>query len=266
MSLSLTVLPAPACAPGLMLRLHHPLDDGHVPSVPAMLQVLSEEERLRADRMADGTDRAAFVLGRYLLRAFVGELLDVDPRRLATRYTCTSCVSRGLVAPDHGRPGYILDRDRVPFQLSLSRTQGVILLAALDDEAGSRIGVDVEAVHAVGFDGFDAVALAPREREAVTRLPEGDRPLRRARLWARKEALVKALGTGFTHQGPDALDVLEDRRIADTDLSALLGLKEAGNGSQETNPAVHLVSAVAVVPVDDQGDLSSTDPGSRKGT
>ena len=59
------------------------------------------------------------------------------------------------------------------------------------------------------------MALTPEEQLAVGALPVGDQGTERARLWTRKEALVKALGTGFADRGPGAVEVLHDRRIGD---------------------------------------------------
>ncbi|WP_104166443.1 4'-phosphopantetheinyl transferase superfamily protein [Arthrobacter sp. SX1312] len=99
------------------------------------------------------------------------------------------------------------------------------------------LGVDLATVAAVDFDGFDDVALTPGERRAVRELPTAERRTARARLWARKEALVKALGTGFADRGPDAVEVLRERSIID--------LPSVGGEALEP---LGLVAAVAVGP------------------
>ncbi|WP_394248075.1 4'-phosphopantetheinyl transferase superfamily protein [Arthrobacter pityocampae] len=98
--------------------------------------------------------------------------------------------------------------------------------------------MDLTAVATVGFKGFDDVALTPGERQMIDGLPAGNRRVARARLWARKEALVKALGTGFSDRGPDAVEVLSDHRVTD--------LLSVGDESLEP---LGLVAAVAVVAV-----------------
>ncbi|WP_346925639.1 4'-phosphopantetheinyl transferase superfamily protein [uncultured Arthrobacter sp.] len=59
------------------------------------------------------------------------------------------------------------------------------------------VGVDLEHGAGVGFPGFDDVALTPAERQLLAALaPEEAMPWRAA-AWARKEALLKARGTGL---------------------------------------------------------------------
>ncbi|MHA7281350.1 4'-phosphopantetheinyl transferase family protein [Arthrobacter sp. TMS2-4] len=114
---------------------------------------------------------------------------------------------------------------------------GTPLLGGVGSKARPGLGVDLTAVAAVDFGGFDDVALTPEERTMVDGLPSGDRRAVRARLWARKEALVKASGMGFTDRGPDAVGVLEEPRV--TDLSSIDG---------EPLEPLGFVAAVAVDP------------------
>lgn len=229
---------------GIVLRLRH--IEPH-PPVAAMLSALDPTERRRAARIADEHLRTTFVAGRSLLRGLAADLLGLDPSRLSASFTCPGC-SPADGNPDHGRPGYSLDAERLPLALSLSRAGSRVLLAALDlrESLGGAdggtgtttgIGIDLESVARVGFDGFDDVALDAAEARSIVELHHTDRAHGRALLWARKEALVKALGTGFTDRDPAAVTVLDDDRI--TDLTAVDGIDLARNG---------LVAAVAVVP------------------
>ncbi|MHA7143423.1 4'-phosphopantetheinyl transferase family protein [Arthrobacter sp. TmT3-37] len=235
---------------GVLLRLqvgpgsHGPGRHGPgsgLPPVDVMAGLLDDTERARAARVVDTDVSGPFVAGRYLLRALAAELLGVEARRLTSSFTCPRCTPAG--GSDHGRPGYLLDGERLPVALSLSRAGQVILLAGLDLRGSVRdpsagIGVDLERVADVGFDGFDDVALTPAERCSLRGLSVPRRAAARARLWSRKEALVKALGTGFADRAPDEVDVLMDDRITD--------VLEVGGVLLGT---LGLAAAVAVLPL-----------------
>ncbi|WP_051388725.1 4'-phosphopantetheinyl transferase family protein [Arthrobacter sp. 35W] len=132
--------------------------------------------------------------GRIAQRLFAAELLGVDPAQLRAVYGCPDCGGGDSV--DHGRPGYWHRGAPTGLRLSLSRSGGWALLGGTL-ERGVEVGVDLQKVAAVGFDGFDDVALTPGERAAVLRLPAAERPLARATAWAAKEAMAKALGRGL---------------------------------------------------------------------
>ncbi|WP_104180828.1 4'-phosphopantetheinyl transferase superfamily protein [Arthrobacter sp. B0490] len=259
-----TACAGPTGVPTVALRLRAIGPGADLPPVGMMLSRLDDVERARAARARDTAASGSFAAGRYLLRLLVADLLGEGSERLVSDSTCPRCGPAGR--PDHGRPSYLLDGERVPLALSLSRAGGFALLGALDlrgvaptgpaapgvaparppalriDPAGPRarggdpagpprpgvaplgapaLGIDLAAASEVDFDGFDGVALTSEEQRAVGLLPFADRGRARARLWTRKEALVKALGTGFTAGDPDAVDVLRDARI--TDLQAVEG-------------------------------------------
>ncbi|MCD4850245.1 4'-phosphopantetheinyl transferase superfamily protein [Arthrobacter sp. AK01] len=179
------------------------LDD--VPGAGIDLKKLGEPAQERALRFTSAKDREEFVAGRVALQHFAASLLDVDPARLVPDYHCPQCGP----GQDHGRPGFLLDGGPAPLALSASRASGWLLLAGVVRPAkGLRLGVDLEVVSRVGFDGFDDVALTAAEKEFLVSIPEQDRVMQRARLWARKEAWLKMTGEGL-RRNPAELDVLD---------------------------------------------------------
>jgi 4'-phosphopantetheinyl transferase len=91
---------------------------------------------------------------------------------------------------ERGRP--LLARPAgTELHLSLATRAGVVALAL----AQHPVGVDVERVEPLTAPPL--AILHPQERKALLALPEPERPLAFAQIWAAKEAYVKALGTGF---------------------------------------------------------------------
>ncbi|MCT9871219.1 4'-phosphopantetheinyl transferase family protein [Paenarthrobacter aurescens] len=179
------------------------LDD--VPGAGIGLKRLGEPAQERALRFTSAKDREEFVAGRVALQHFAASLLDVDPARLVPDYHCPQCGP----GQNHGRPGFLLDGGPAPLALSASRASGWLLLAGVVRPAeGLRLGVDLEVVSRVGFDGFDDVALTAAEKEFLVSIPVQDRAMQRARLWARKEAWLKMTGEGL-RRNPAELDVLD---------------------------------------------------------
>lgn len=208
-----------------------------------MLEHLDGGERARANRHSTSEQSAGFIAGRYHLRVLAAELVNTAPQALRSNYTCPVCGSRS----DHGRPGYTLDGSPLPISLSLSRASGYALLGALPVQnapdpsrahgaAAARLGVDLEDVHTIGFDGFDAVSLSDVERSRLAALPGTERDAARARSWVRKEAAVKALGTGFSMSGP-----------ADVDTTSVEGITDLMECSGVILASLGLVAAVAVL-------------------
>ena len=106
---------------------------------------------------------------RDLLHDVLREVLGNVPR---IDRTCPDC------AEQHGKP--VLDHPDL--HVSSSHAAGLAVVAVTDV---GPVGVDVEKADAAGFPGFDGVALAPGET--------GDA----ARIWTRKEAVLKATGEGL---------------------------------------------------------------------
>ena len=132
----------------------------------------------------------------------------MSPGDLTAAYSCPDCGTGPEL--DHGRPGYRLRGAATGLSMSLSRSRGWALLAAgparpdgsaWSDRpagaAGSPVGIDLEHSSGVTFPGFDDFALTPAERQLLSALAPEQATLWRTAAWARKEALLKARGTGL---------------------------------------------------------------------
>jgi 4'-phosphopantetheinyl transferase len=147
------------------------------------LDVAAVDEATR-DRAAD---RAALV-------ALAARVLGVDAATLRLDRRCPNCG--GL---DHGRPTIAGGAVAV----SLARTDGVRALAV---STVGPVGVDVERVSRVRRAPLDAFTVV--ERAEIDLAPDPDR--RRTELWAAKEAILKAEGTGL-RVDPRTVDVARHR-------------------------------------------------------
>jgi 4'-phosphopantetheinyl transferase len=79
-------------------------------------------------------------------------------------------------------------------------------LAASLDDAIAGIGVDIENGSAADFDGFPSLVMTANERGQLQEVPPALKARFQTRLWVRKEAVLKALGTGLA-KAPSAVDV-----------------------------------------------------------
>lgn len=100
------------------------------------------------------------------------------------RDPCPSCGG------PHGRPS--VDDSYVRF--SLSHSSPMVLLAL----SSTSVGVDIERVPEPQTVTDVARMLHPKETAELQALDETTRPLAFARVWTRKEAYLKGLGTGLT--------------------------------------------------------------------
>lgn len=167
-----------------------------VVDIGPLLGILDEAERGRVATLpADQAGR--FVVARALLRGVVGARLGCPAGEVALRARCPVCGG------PHGQ--IVVVPHDVGFSaphVSLTRAGPLIAVAVSD---AGRVGVDVESWSAVAAARLADVALSPAERVAHRRRSSDERAMALARTWVRKEAALKAFGTGL-RMDPDRLD------------------------------------------------------------
>jgi 4'-phosphopantetheinyl transferase len=124
---------------------------------------------------------------RRALREALAARLSTEPE--AIRIECAPCVHCG---EPHGKP-YLAEPAGHDLRFNLSHTRGLAVIALAP---GREVGVDVEAVRP----GRRAQAIADRwftdaEADAIRSAEDPDAVF--FRLWARKEAYLKATAEGF---------------------------------------------------------------------
>jgi 4'-phosphopantetheinyl transferase len=175
-------LPPPSAATLESLRASREVQLWTVPLLAddSTWQDLTADEKQRAEKFRFIRDRDRFVAARAILRVLLGRYLSASPRELVLAYE------------PQGKP-WIADTD---LQFNLAHSADLALYAFC---AGARIGVDIEHVRPMP-DG-EAVArrfFAAEEFAALQTLPLAEREPAFFACWTRKEAYVKAIGTGLS--------------------------------------------------------------------
>lgn len=149
----------------------------------AQLGWLSASEQTRAARFAFERDRRRFRAAHVQLRGLLAQAIGSMPASL--RFSETA----------HGKP--LLEADGAPtFNLSHSADVGALALAA-----SGEIGVDIEVLHRVDdLESLSARCFTPAEQDELARWGSapGPRELLFLQGWTRKEACLKAVGSGLS--------------------------------------------------------------------
>lgn len=160
------------------------------PALRRLWEVLSTDERQRADRFHFQRDRGHFVAARGGLREILGRYTGATPQSL--RFSYDSFGKPSLSDPPPG-----VAAGGTPLHFNVSHSGGVALYAVA---AGREVGVDVERVRE-DFAGLDIARnfFSPHEVAALSALPAEERPTAFFDCWTRKEAYIKARGLGLSH-------------------------------------------------------------------
>jgi 4'-phosphopantetheinyl transferase len=152
--------------------------------------LLSEEELLRTGRLRSPRSADCFTVARGILRYLLGRYLTYTPERLVFSYG------------PHGKPELAGGlQARLAFSVSHSSDLAVFAIAN-----GFEVGVDIEEIHPVSnMESTASIFLSPDELVEFEALPSAMKPERFFTLWTCKEAILKALGSGFTGSVKDIL-------------------------------------------------------------
>ncbi|GAA3400904.1 4'-phosphopantetheinyl transferase family protein [Pseudarthrobacter polychromogenes] len=167
-----------------------------------LAHVLDEAEVARASTFRSPALRDAFLAGRIALRLHISALTGDSPESLEEHYLCPTCSS----GQGHGIPRYRLPSRPGLLRVSLSRSGSWCVVAAALDDRIAGIGVDIENGSAADFEGFPSLAMTANERGQLEKVPPALKTRFQTRLWVRKEAVLKALGTGLA-KAPSLVDV-----------------------------------------------------------
>ncbi|MGW1774658.1 4'-phosphopantetheinyl transferase family protein [Streptomyces sp. NPDC002104] len=165
---------------------------------------LDAKEHKRAAAFIRPNDRLTYLSAHIALRRLLSAYTGIAPGLLKFGRDACPCCDR-----PHGRP--VLLDSPVPLHFSLSHSHGVVLIGI----ATSTVGIDVQRVPSLETTDLCSPDLHPMEQKELAAIDKAtDRQLAFGRLWTRKEAYFKGLGTGLgrelsadylgTDEGPEA--------------------------------------------------------------
>ncbi len=160
--------------------------------VASFNSVLSNDEKIRAQRFRFEAGRTEFIVSRGALRLLLEAYQGIPARQLQFAYSA------------YGRPSLADTASCAPIEFNISHSAGLALLAF---SRFHRVGIDIEKVRR----DFEPLEISENyfslsERAVLRGLPAELRHEAFFRCWTRKEAFIKALGEGLSHP-LDAFDV-----------------------------------------------------------
>jgi 4'-phosphopantetheinyl transferase len=156
--------------------------DGSAELRGSLWQILSADERERADRFHFEKHRNRFVAARGLLRTILAASTGMQPEKIQFAYG------------SQGKPA-LAYREDISFNLSTSGDSALYAIGS-----GQQLGVDLEQIRAL--DDMEQIAeryFCHAEYRELLAIPQAARPQAFYNCWTRKEAFVKALGEGLSH-------------------------------------------------------------------
>jgi 4'-phosphopantetheinyl transferase len=145
---------------------------------------LSPDELQRGNRLIDKERRDRFFVGRGLLREALAGYLEVKPAAVT------------IAEQEFGKPHLPEQEGCDGIRFNVSHAGGAILIAV---SKGREVGCDLEELRQdLEFRPMAERYFSQREREELFGLPAAEQLAAFYRCWTRKEAYLKAAGSGFS--------------------------------------------------------------------
>lgn len=141
---------------------------------------VSADEREHAMRLYRKADRQTYIFAHAILRLLLSLRLETDPRRI--QFGCGKSGKPALVFPRRG------------LHFNISHADRTIAIGI----AGNPIGIDIDAARDdIDVEGIGGQFFTAEEQIYLKAASPEEQKERFFYLWTRKEALVKAAGTGL---------------------------------------------------------------------
>jgi 4'-phosphopantetheinyl transferase len=195
----------------------------------ADLELLSADEIKRAQQFHFRMHKRRFIAARALLRKLLAYYLSVAPQEIQFAYT------------EYKKP-YVIHA--TPLQFNLSHSHELALYAFTLHHS---VGIDIEKIRAQYTESVAKRFFSPEENKNLLQLAGQERTQGFYRIWARKEALIKALGKGFSL--PTAIfsvsaQAIHEKIKLEGQIWSLLSLltEDGFEAALATNQRLHLIS------------------------
>lgn len=153
------------------------------PRVQELFETLSEDEKRKAENYRFEKDRNNFIAARGILRKILGGYLGVSPDQIRFSYN------------RFGKPS--LDAGNQQIRFNVTHSAGIALFAVT---RGREIGIDIEFIDN-GYPVLKTVEIffSPDETKMLKKLSSDLQTAAFFGVWTRKEAILKAIGKGFSY-------------------------------------------------------------------
>jgi len=151
-------------------------------TIEPYIQVLSEDEIVRANAFKFIIDRTKYVIARGILRILLGHYLNKDPKKIVFSYS------------EYGKPDCSNTKN---LKFNVSHSGDMAIFGFISAHA---IGVDIEEIK----NDFDTLEIASNffsTNEIIVlrdTIPDLEKNRAFYRCWTRKEAFIKAEGSGLS--------------------------------------------------------------------
>ena len=197
--------------------------------VKTLFQTLSSDERQKAENYHVNKDGYRFVVARGMLRKILGSYLRLSPNRIGFSYN------------RYGKP--FLDSEDNSFRFNVAHSRGLALIAVT---RGREVGIDIEFVDEnIEILKIAQSAFSPTELSKLQTLESNLQAAAFFRGWTRKEAYLKAVGTGFSDPKKQLADPLMAAELHNS--SRITGFEKIRDWTLATLASEHKYMAALAV-------------------
>ena len=150
-----------------------------------ILNYLPGDDIKRINRFMFESDRITHTITRFCLRTVLSRILLIEPENISFSYN------------EYGKPFITPEHNPEDIRFNISHSDNMVLIALA---RGIDVGIDIEKIKDIDtVNGLIKDYFSPGEIEQFSSLPPDARQKAFFSAWTRKEAYIKAMGTGLSY-------------------------------------------------------------------